>query len=76
MIERLQAWLEERRRCQVEREARELAELIREAHRYARYNEFIASVLAYRRRKGFITLKQHYWLKIAVRREYLISQGA
>jgi hypothetical protein len=76
MIDRLRTWLKKRRRLHLEREARELEALIREAHQYARYNGFIASVLAYRRRKGFITPKQHHWLKVAVKREYLIAQGA
>lgn len=49
---------------------------MRQAHRYAPYNRFIASLLAFRRRRGYLTPKQHAWRRVAVRRQYLVSQGA
>lgn len=76
MLDRLKAWLRERRRRRLERAARELDGLLRDARRYARYDGFVRSVLAYRHRKGFITPKQHRALKGAVRRAYWTSEGA
>lgn len=69
-------WLSRRRQQRLAREAQQLEELGRQARSYARSNGFIGSVLASQRRKGFITPKQHDWLKIAVRRAYLTSHGA
>ena len=76
LVDTIRTWLHRRRRLRLEREAAELAELIRQAHCYARYSPFIASVLAYRRRKGFMTDRQRAALKRAVRMEWRISHGA
>jgi hypothetical protein len=76
MLDRLQAWLKDRRRRRLDREARDQAELIRQAYRYARYDRFLASIVAYHRRKGYITLRQARWLPSTVRRAYWTSEGA
>lgn len=76
MLDRLKVWLKERRRRRLEREAGELAELIQQAYRYARHDRFLASIVAYHRRKGYITPKQARWLPSRVRRAYWTSEGA
>jgi len=75
MIQQVQAWLKNRRRHRLEREARELDDLIRRAHLYT-HNAFVASVLFHRQRKGYITSRQHRWLRVIVHREYLNSHCA
>lgn len=76
MLDRVKAWLKERRRRRLDREAREWDELIRQAYRYARYDRFLASIVAYHRRKGYITSRQARWLPQAVSRAYWTSEGA
>jgi len=76
MIARITLWLRRRRQQRLRAEAQQLEELARKAHRYAPYNRFIASLLAFRRRRGYLTSKQHAWLRVAVRRQYLVGQGA
>jgi hypothetical protein len=76
MLDRLTTWLRARRRRRLDREAREQAALIRQAYRYARYNRFLASIVAHHRRKGYITPKQARWLPSTVRRAYWTSEGA
>jgi hypothetical protein len=76
MLDRLKALLKERRRRQLDREAREQAALIRQAYRYARYDRFLASIVAYHRRKGYVTPRQARWLPAIVRRAYWTSEGA
>lgn len=76
MIGRITIWLRRRRQQRLKREAQQFETLVRAAHRYAPYNGFIGSLLAHRRRKGYLTAKQHAWLRVAVRRQYLIGHGA
>ena len=57
MIQQVRAWLKNRRRHRLEREARELDDLIRRAHLYT-HNAFVASVLFHRQRKDYITSRQ------------------
>lgn len=54
----IRAWLQERRRRRLEREAAELADLIGRAYFCRRMSRFIDSVLSYRERRGYIAEKQ------------------
>lgn len=75
MIPTLRAWLTRRRRARLEREERELADLLRRASRF-RDHPFIRSVLSQNARRGYVTPKQHRALQRVVRLQESISHGA
>lgn len=66
MIPTLRAWLTNRRRARLEREERELADLIERAHFCRCMSRFVDSVLTFRERRGYITERQHRALRAAV----------
>lgn len=51
------------------------AELIRHAYRYARYNRFLASNVAYRRRKVYVTSRQARCVPSTISRADWTSEG-
>jgi hypothetical protein len=66
MIATLRAWLKRRRRARLEREERELSDLIERAYFCRCTSRFVDSVLTYRERKGYITERQQRALRVAV----------
>ena len=66
MIPVFRAWLKRRRRARLEREARELSDLIERAYFCRCTSRFVDSVLTYRERKGYITERQHRALRAKV----------
>lgn len=66
MITTLRTWLHHRRRARLEREERELSDLIERAYFCRCMSRFVDSVLTYRERKGYITERQHRALRSAV----------
>ena len=65
-MQRLLAWLTRRRQLRLEREERELSDLIERAYFCRCTSRFVDSVLTYRERKGYITERQHRALRAAV----------
>ena len=72
----LKAWFKERRRRRPEREALDLADLLRQTYGYARYDRFLSLIVAHHSRKGYITPKQAKWLPSTIRRAYWTYEGA
>jgi len=62
----LRAWLTRRRQARLDRQERELADLIERAYFCRCMSGFVDSVLAHRERRGFITERQHRALRAAV----------
>ena len=66
VLDAIRAWLKERRRHRLERDAAELADLIERAYFCRCMSRFIDSVLSYRERKGYITERQCRMLRVVV----------